>query len=61
MGFMRLRRGWLSWLESHEMDVYVYVHFEHAIGSNAYLVVPIDLPQTQAFDSISHMLESPFD
>jgi hypothetical protein len=41
--------------------VYVYVHFEHAIGSNAYLVVPIDLPQTQAFDSISHMLESPFD
>jgi hypothetical protein len=37
MGSMKLRRGWWSWLESHEMDVSVDVRFEYAFGSNVVL------------------------
>jgi hypothetical protein len=58
MGSMKLRRGWLSWLESHEMDVSVDVRFDYTFEFNA-CCGSIDFPQTQGFDSTSRMLESP--
>jgi hypothetical protein len=29
MGSMKLRRGWLNWLESHEMDVHEDKRFDY--------------------------------